>query len=68
MSIEQYSRTSFIRCNGGEGGDSYVKMADYPFYFNNCTIDMINKVGSLLQYKQWHSGPVSTVKFTGCSF
>ena len=42
-------------------------MTDYPFYFNNCTIDMINKVGSLLQYKQGHSEPVSTVKFTGCS-
>ena len=33
----------------GEGGDGYAKMMDYPFYFNNCTIDMINKVGSLLQ-------------------
>ena len=52
---------------GGEGGDGYAKMMDYPFYFSKYTIGMINKVGSLLQYKQGHSEPVSTVKFTGCS-
>ena len=46
---------------GRKGANGYAKMMDYPFYFNNCTIDMINKVDSLLQYKQWHSEPVSSL-------